>query len=342
MGMGDVIGGYYRVTGDGKEPSGFRLVPALHVALDMPVTLIGIEVDREHWQSWRDALVSRLKVAPLDASLLRVTDVVIDDGLWLVAEAGVIGTIADELPPAAPLDWARLVDIALPWLSGLSWFHQSGHVHGSPDAQHVFRLEDGSCKLAPFSIASITASDQALSSVYPGLLWRFASPERAQGMAVRDPSTDVFEAATGIFELCAGRALWPETDEQTLIGLVTRIVVEPIDLEPLEGRKGQLPERFIDCLRRCLARNVDERPQDAAKAIEQMGLRLANPFLAERPVPAPGPPGPGPLPPEPLVVHYGPPPPWILDDEGRKSRLPWLLLGLAVAASGGFALWHLW
>jgi serine/threonine-protein kinase len=91
-----------------------------------------------------------------------------------------------------------------------------GVVHRDATPQNVFITYDGSIKVVDFGIAKATdASSQTRTGVVKGKV-TYMSPEQVRGEKL-DRRTDVFAAGVMLWEACAGRRMWDEMPDVTIV-----------------------------------------------------------------------------------------------------------------------------
>lgn len=203
------------LTGPMKELSWCSIGPGMHAAMQMPVTVLHFFADAP--AATADALRQAVAKAPPGQAMLRASSVELaDDGVWLALEPGVVGTLADELPLVAPMPGDQLERLFRSLADGLGVFHDLRQAHGSPRPENIFRLEDGSLKLAPFSLdrmirAAGTELDPEYTPKLPSmLLHRFEAPEDMSGAGDElSMQRDVYQIGATFYELATGVPIYP-------------------------------------------------------------------------------------------------------------------------------------
>ncbi len=224
-------------------------------------------------------------------------------------------------------------------------------VHRDVSPSNVLVTYDGGVKLVDFGIAKATRADGTRPSIRKGKIG-YMSPEQCKGSPM-DGRSDVFSLGVVLWELLAGMRLFGGGDNE--FAAMNRIVNH--DAPPLSEANGKVPLSVADVIHKALARNPDDRFEDAramALALEQTtettGRRSTADDLTEfmrgcfgsRPYPwepsesefavpstQPGT--------DPTRVAPADPPRSAPRPSGR--RLSWVLLGGALACVGLVALW---
>src|SRR5262245_59148005 len=164
------------------------------------------------------------------------------------------------LPPAEAL--RRGIEIA----DALDRAHHAAMVHRALKPGNVM-LTPGGVKLLDFGIAKLRppvtpADDRTLTKpltergVVLGTL-HYAAPEQLEGKEA-DPRTDIFAFGVTLYEMLTAKKAFAGTTPAEVAGQVLH--VEPPALPVLEVGAG---ERLEHILRRCLAKDVEERWQSA-------------------------------------------------------------------------------
>jgi serine/threonine protein kinase len=100
------------------------------------------------------------------------------------------------------------------------------------------------------------------------------SPEQTKGDAV-GPATDVWSFGATMFQILAGRTLYPQIHEGDTAEVRTRklqkVISYPVDLSPLEGKA---PEYVIAIISKCLRKAPEERYHSAGELRRSLEIAI--------------------------------------------------------------------
>jgi serine/threonine protein kinase len=184
------------------------------------------------------------------------------------------------------LSTAGVIHVALEILAGLAYAHGRRSQNGSPlgiihrdvSPSNILCSGQGEVKLSDFGIAKATT----FSSVFYRVRGKvgYMSPEQAHNRTL-DARSDLFSLAVCIFETLTGERLY-SGDLQT-----PPEVIYAQDIPKLSDKRPDLPPELESIMRRALAREPDDRYQDARAFSEALrdlarrnGLLYSTPQLA--------------------------------------------------------------
>lgn len=200
-----------------------------------------------------------------------------DGRLYMVSEY-VQGKTLRQVVESGPLPFPALLDVALQAARALAAAHDRGIVHRDLKPENIMLTDAGAVKILDFGLAR-----RALPAPGEGDLTRsgtflgtpaYASPEQLLGRPA-GPAADIFSLGTLLCELATGRhPFGGHPSLSTIARILAGQPEEDFSLHP------DLPAAFVSVLRRCLARNPEERYSDARALLADLEP------LAARPLPA--------------------------------------------------------
>jgi len=198
-----------------------------------------------------------------------VFDFGVQDDVPYIVQEYLTGYDLDELVKAGALaDTRAIVSIMLQVCEGLDFAHQRGIVHRDIKPSNIRVLEDGTVKIMDFGIAKSLEGSTKLTQTGIALgTAGYLAPEQIQGEGV-DPRTDVFALGVVAYEAVTGERPF---SGGSLSNVLYRILNE--EPKPLRGLMPSCPPQLETVIRRCMAKNPDDRYQtvralfDALRAI---------------------------------------------------------------------------
>jgi serine/threonine protein kinase/tetratricopeptide (TPR) repeat protein len=177
----------------------------------------------------------------------------------------------------APLSWRTALEIAAAIADGLAAAHAKGVVHRDLKPENVFIMEDGRVKVLDFGLARLeqppspaaTDAPTASQMTRPGMVMGtigYMAPEQLRGEPVT-PATDIFSLGCVLSEMLCGRAPFARATPAECIAAV--LSEEPAEPLPLSSR--DIPPALPPLVRRCLAKDPNQRLQSARDLA--LGLR---------------------------------------------------------------------
>jgi serine/threonine protein kinase len=149
--------------------------------------------------------------------------------------------------------------IAIEIARGLDFAHTHGVIHRDVSPSNILLSRAGEVKIADFGIALAAAQGRAGSGARKIMgKWRYMSPEQARGEEL-DTRSDLFSAASVMFELFTGEKLFPGDEAEDIIRNIHEMPVPKASAV----RPG-LPARLDTILLSALSRRPTQRPPRAA------------------------------------------------------------------------------
>jgi serine/threonine protein kinase len=187
---------------------------------------------------------------------------------YLVMELLAGESLREYLDRTGALDEEEAVAIALQVVSVLAAAHQGGIVHRDLKPENIFleTVDDGALRvrLLDFGIAKLSGLEQSsrLTETAAGIIVgtpAYMSPEQAAARAV-DHRADIYSFGAVLFEMVTGRPPFVEKN-------VGEYLMAHLSA-PAPSVRSVLPSTsaLLDSiLQRCLAKDVDDRPEDMAQ-----------------------------------------------------------------------------
>jgi eukaryotic-like serine/threonine-protein kinase len=217
----------------------------------------------------------------------------------------------------APLDPLLAIDLTAQILRAVRFAHRRGVIHRDIKPHNVIVDGEGRAKVTDFGIALAGASDMTETGSIMGTA-QYLSPEQAQGHAVSGQS-DLYSVGIVLYEMLTGRVPF-EGDTAVAIALkqVAELPLPPRQLVP------SVPPALEDVVLRALAKDPSHRFPDAdafIAALEQARATVGPDGAAVAAGPATS--AFAPVAEVPVLVE---------DPERRRSRWPWVVAGVVLAA----------
>ncbi len=156
--------------------------------------------------------------------------------------------------------------IAIEIIRALDFAHQHGVVHRDVSPSNILISRAGEVKIGDFGIAVAAAPHK---SGGPGVRkvmgkWRYMSPEQARGDTL-DTRSDMFSAASVLFELFTGEKLFPGDEAEDIIKNI-----ETMAIPRASSVRPGLPSRLDEILAGPLARKPVDRPMRPAAVLRSL------------------------------------------------------------------------
>ncbi|MEO7734342.1 MAG: serine/threonine-protein kinase, partial [Kofleriaceae bacterium] len=156
--------------------------------------------------------------------------------------------------------------IAIEIIRALDFAHSHNVVHRDVSPSNILISRAGEVKIADFGIA-IAASPHRVGGTGPRKVmgkWRYMSPEQARGDTL-DTRSDLFSAASVMFELFTGEKLFPGDEAEDIIKNI-----ENMPIPRMSTMRPGLPSRLDDVLALALARKPIDRPSRPASILRSL------------------------------------------------------------------------
>lgn len=181
------------------------------------------------------------------------------------------GNTLDKVLETRKLDLTEIVDLLIAISSALGYAHKNDIVHRDVKPSNIFVSKDHENKyryvLGDFGIA------KQLNSTSPLLTGKlivgtpaYISPEQINASKVC-PASDVYSLGILAYELVTGGVPFQAPDVWSLLG--KHLFKEP---EPIENFGVNIPKSFNSLIKKMLAKNLSERPQNGDELVEALKL----------------------------------------------------------------------
>src|SRR5690242_7847910 len=156
--------------------------------------------------------------------------------------------------------------IAIEIVRALDFAHQHNVVHRDVSPSNILISRAGEVKIGDFGIA-VAASPHKAGGPGPKKVmgkWRYMSPEQARGDTL-DTRSDMFSAASVLFELFTGEKLFPGDEAEQIIKNI-----ETMPIPRASQMRSALPSRIDEILAGPLSRKPIDRPSRPATVLRSL------------------------------------------------------------------------
>ena len=194
--------------------------------------------------------------------------------------------IRDEYADGKRMPVRKIVSYALAVARALAHAHRHGIVHRDVKTDNALLSAEETVKLTDFGVAQVDGRKSASNTDFTVGTAAYMAPEQAQGLAV-DHRSDIFSFGAVLYELAAGRV--PFTGAAQAIVFYEIVHSDP---RPLSDFRGDLPDTFVQIVKRALEKDPDHRfatMDQAVVALEgvrrELEMEDTKPLKAELPAP---------------------------------------------------------
>jgi serine/threonine-protein kinase len=234
------------------------------------------------WRFHQEAQAAAALNHPNIAHIYEVSEY---NGTHSIAMEFVDGYTLQELIHSRETDLSKLLRHLQHTAEGLAKAHAAGIIHRDLKPDNIMVTRDGHTKILDFGLAKLvepletSAVDSDVATVIlrqhstPGTVVGtvgYMSPEQARGKTDQlDSRSDIFSFGCILFETVTGRKAFEGADA---IDTLNKIIREPAP--PISDFRSDLPNHLQRIVRRCLAKDVEDRYQTIKDvAIELKELR---------------------------------------------------------------------
>jgi serine/threonine protein kinase/tetratricopeptide (TPR) repeat protein len=220
-------------------------------------------------------------------NILTIFDVGTHDGLPFLVSELLDGQTLGRRLASGPLDPARVVELALQLVRGVSAAHALRIVHRDLKPENLFVTGQGTLKILDFGLAKLKSpgyGDSKMSTIATSDPHKiigtpaYMAPEQLRGQLV-DERADIFAIGTVLYEMVSGRHPFLRESPVGTLGAILHEAPPPLD------PKGAYPPSMERLLRHCLEKDPADRFQtagDLAFALESIMSELRHPAAEVR------------------------------------------------------------
>lgn len=190
------------------------------------------------------------------------------DGIPFLTLELIEGQTLDEIIPPEGLPLDRVLTLGIQLADAVGTAHQRGITHRDLKPANAMLTADGRIKVLDFGLAKVMeevrisaeAAQPTAALTTEGRIVgtvAYMSPEQAEGRPV-DPRSDVFSLGILLYEMATGARPFTGDTQMSILSAIMRDTPKPVS----EIRPG-LPRELSKIVRRCLAKDVEDRYQSA-------------------------------------------------------------------------------
>jgi serine/threonine-protein kinase len=177
-----------------------------------------------------------------------------------------------------PLAFSRIVDVLRQTLHALGDAHDLGIIHRDLKPENVIleplRRGGDFVKVVDFGLAKLKADTQSPGVTNPGIVCGtpdYMAPEQGRGDPI-DGRSDLYAVGVILFQLLTGRLPFEaESPTQVVMMHLSLPVPDPRQVAP----EREIPEQLVAVVNKALAKDADQRYQDAHEFSEALRVALA-------------------------------------------------------------------
>jgi serine/threonine protein kinase len=169
------------------------------------------------------------------------------------------GAISDRTVDGQGLGVAEVVSLGIKIAGALETAHRAEILHRDVKPQNILITEFGEPALADFGVAMLQSSTQTTAGLFD-FTTLHAAPELLEG-GETSAATDVYELASSIYQLIAGKSAFRAYDGESPASVILRILRDPV--QPLVN--AHVSTQLSDLLVYAMSKDKDSRPPTAAE-----------------------------------------------------------------------------
>ncbi len=189
-------------------------------------------------------------------------------------------SLREVLDSGVVLPHEKVADIGAQIAEGLAFAHAQQVIHRDVKPANVVVLHTGRVKITDFGIALLPTGTRTLTANIFGSP-RYTSPEQVMGRTV-DGRSDIFSLGAVIYEMLTGL---PPFSADDLNGILKQVLSDPTP--PPSSHNPTIPFAFDHIVGKALAKDPDDRYQDAAAMAADLRNFASLEFDSAGPAPLP-------------------------------------------------------
>jgi serine/threonine-protein kinase len=166
-----------------------------------------------------------------------------------------------------PLEAAQIMDGVM---AGLNYALQQGVTHRDLKMSNVLLSSDGEPKLVDFGLAGLQGAEEEIAEGMSRRTVLYAGLERATGVRMDDPRSDIFFAGTIFYQMLSGVPALPDTKDRSQQAGKSLYR----DIKPILELVPKLPLPFAMVVNKALEFDPDRRYQSASDMLVELKLAI--------------------------------------------------------------------
>ena len=167
------------------------------------------------------------------------------------------GSVYDRVRQGQAIPAPEVVRVGIKIGGALETAHRAGILHRDVKPQNILLTEFGEPALADFGVAMLQSATQTTAGLFD-FTTLHAAPELLEGTPT-SPATDVYELASTLYHLIAGRSAFRAYEGESPAAVILRILRDPV--QPVAG----VPVELSDVLLAAMSKDARARPTTAAE-----------------------------------------------------------------------------